>query len=194
MSWRTAGQAARWLLSFAALSIAGLAAAAGPAESKVDIPHVAERIEDVSRIEGLMRAFYEVVNVRPSEPRQWGRDRTLYAPWIRFVATSNAADGRPQVEVWNHQQLVDGSEPLANRGFREREIHRKLRTYGHIAHVDSTYETEYDSPSGLRRGRGVNSIEMYFDGRRWWISSVMWMTEAPSAPIPAELLPAPGRP
>ncbi|MBL8297530.1 MAG: hypothetical protein JNN30_04195 [Rhodanobacteraceae bacterium] len=143
----------------------------------------------MSSIDGLIRAFYEVVNVRPDAPRQWGRDRTLYSPWIRFVASASNAKGEAEIEIWDHQQFVNETEPLVRRGFSEREIHRNTRVYGHIAHVDSTYETEYASPAGPRHSRGVNSIQMFFDGRRWWITSVMWMTENPQHPIPVELLP-----
>jgi hypothetical protein len=40
-----------------------------------------------------------------------------------------------------------------------------------------------------RRSRGVNSIELYFDGTRWWIASVVWQSESPELPIPDSLLP-----
>jgi hypothetical protein len=43
-----------------------------------------------------------------------------------------------------------------------------------------------------KQSRGVNSIELYFDGARWWISSVMWQSEDEEHPIPATLLPSPG--
>lgn len=182
----------RTLLASTAAALAlllSLAASATPAETPVPIPQQAPRPADVASIDGLMRAFYEVVNVSPDQPRQWGRDRTLYSPWIRFLATSIGADGRPRVDVWSHQDYVNQTEPLVRRGFAEREIHRRTRVYGAIAHVDSTYETELASPSGPQRSRGVNSIEMVFDGQRWWIVSVIWMSESPQAPLPAELLP-----
>jgi hypothetical protein len=91
------------------LSLAPQAAPSAAGAASVEVASVAARPEDVSSVEGLMRAFYEVVNVRPDAPRQWGRDRTLYSPWIRFVATSTTAAGQPKIEVWDHQQLVDGS-------------------------------------------------------------------------------------
>lgn len=149
----------------------------------------APRPEDVSSIDGLIRAFYEVVNVRPDEPRQWARDRTLYSPWIRFVATSTGKDGRPVVEVWDHAQYVQATEPLVQRGFAERELRRRTRVYGAIAHVYSSYETELTTPGGVQRSRGVNSLELFHDDQRWWIASVLWAAESPQAPIPAELLP-----
>jgi hypothetical protein len=175
-------------LALAAPLLLGLSPAVTRA-APADIPVLAPRPEDVSSIDGLMRAFYAVVNVRPNEPRQWGRDRTLYRPGTRFLATSTGKDGRPVIEDWDHTQLVSATEPLVQRGFAEREIYRRTRVYGHMAHVDSSYETELAAPGGVLRSRGVNSIEMVHDGQRWWIAAVMWMTESPQAPIPLELLP-----
>jgi len=172
----------------------GLTACAGVARQPSDTQcteALAARPEDVASIDGIMQAFYEVVNIAPNAPRQWARDRTLYSPWIRFVATGKSPSGRPEVTTWTHQQLVDATEPLIRKGFREREIHRIEHRYGHIAHVDSTYETIIGLEK-TKQSRGVNSIELYFDGARWWISSVMWQSEDAEHPIPATLLPSPG--
>lgn len=149
----------------------------------VRVATVAPRPDDVASIDGIVRAFYAVVNLAPDEPRQWARDRTLYSPWIRFVG----AGGRG-VELMDHQQLVNATEPMIAGGFRERELARVTRRYGHIAHVFSTYETERGAPPG-QRSRGVNSLELYFDGARWWISAVSWQSETAEHPIPPELLP-----
>ncbi|HEU4535016.1 MAG TPA: hypothetical protein VFS00_12905, partial [Polyangiaceae bacterium] len=156
---------------------------------RVPVATIAPRPEDVGSVEGLMKAFYEIVNVSPEAPRQWDRDRTLYSPHLRFVAI----DGAGRVHVWNHQEFVDDTEPLVARGFREREIWRVTRRYGNMAHVDSTYETR-QGPGGRDLSRGVNSIDAYFDGARWWIASVVWQSESARFPIPAELLPPAGRP
>ncbi len=163
-----------------ALLLAG-GCASVPAGSVAAVP---ARAEDVASIEGMMRAFYEVVNVEPTGPRQWARDRTLYSPWIRFVAIGESVD------LWTHQQLVDETEPLVRAGFHEREIFRRVRVYGNIAHVDSTYETRMGSSEKVHRG--VNSVELYFDQHRWWIASVMWQSEDAAHPIPAQLLPPSG--
>ena len=90
--------------------------------------------------------------------------------------------------VWTHQEFVDATEPLIQKGFVEREIFRTTRRYGNMVHVDSTYETlvGVEQP---RRSRGVNSVELYFDGQRWWVASVVWQSEDAAHPIPPELLP-----
>jgi hypothetical protein len=142
----------------------------------VKVATIPPRPDDVATVEGMMKAFYEVVNVGPKAPRQWDRDRTLYAPWMRFVAI----DDEPH--VMTHQEFVDGTEPLVAGGFSEKEIKRVTRRYGNIVHVDSTYETNEGK-------RGVNSLELYWDGSRWWFVSVIWQSETPALPIPPELLP-----
>jgi len=141
------------------------------------------RPADVATVDGILQAFYDVVNLAPEAPRQWSRDRTLYAPWIRFVGIGRGRD------VWTHAQLVDATEPLVRAGFRERELKRTTRVYGNIVHVDSTYETLLGLHPPLRRERGVNSLELYYDGSRWWIASVMWQSETAEHPIPPALLP-----
>ena len=178
----------RFLLA-SLLTFTALGCFRSPRLIQTPVETIAPRPEDVGTIDGLMRAFYEVVNIAPHGPRQWSRDRTLYSPWIRFIATGTSPSGKPEIEVWDHQQLVDETEPMMKKGFREWEIHRTLRRYGNIVHIESTYETESGSPKSPTRSRGVNSLELYFDGTRWWIASVMWMSEDPDHPIPTDSLP-----
>jgi hypothetical protein len=163
-----------------------------PAKGPTPVETVAPRAEDVGSVEGVLRAFYEVTNVAPGAPRQWARDRTLYVPWIRFVALGPGTTGRPEVTVWTHDEFVAASDPLFEKGFIERELHRVTRRYGNMVHVDSTYETLAGIGSPVR-GRGVNSLDLYFDGQRWWVASVVWQSEDAAHPIPAELLPPSGR-
>jgi hypothetical protein len=76
---------------------------------------------------------------------------------------------------------------LVRDGFTEREINRVVRRFGNVAHVFSTYE--FSSDDGKEKGRGINSIELFWDGTRWWISSASWDEERPNNPIPKEYLP-----
>ena len=83
--------------------------AMGQAGAKVKVETIPAKAEDVESVDGIMKAFYEVVNVAPDAPRQWSRDRTLYSPWLRFVALGKSGT---KPEVLTHQQLVDESEPM----------------------------------------------------------------------------------
>jgi hypothetical protein len=176
------------LMIFAVASAQEKQRASGPAH--VEVQTIAARPEDVATLDGIMKAFYEVVSGPAGQPRQWARDRSLYISDIRFVATGvRKGDSKPYANVMDHQTFVDQSNDLLVReGFYEREIHRVTRRFGNIAHVFSTYETRRKS-DGPITGRGVNSLELFYDGTRWWIASAIWDEERPDNPIPKELLP-----
>lgn len=153
----------------------------------VEIPTIEADPKDVSTIEGIVRAFYETISGGRNVPRQWSRDKTLYTPDVRFVSMSEQADGKIRATVMNHNQYVNGSnEFFVKEGFQEREINRVVRRFGNIAHVFSVYE--FSTEDGKTKGRGINSIELFWDGARWWISAVSWDEERPNNPIPKEFL------
>ena len=160
----------RWLV---------IAVVACTSSSHVPVATIAARPDDVATIDGIVRAYYDIVNVAPGAPRQWDRDRTLYAPWTHFVAI-----GRERM-ILTHQQFVDGADAAMKAGFIEKEIKRTVTRFGNVAQVASTYETA----TAERRSRGVNLLQLYFDGTRWWIESAIWQDESSDLQIPAQLLP-----
>jgi hypothetical protein len=167
----------------------GISRGQGAKTASVAVPSIAARSADVATIDGIMKAFYEVISGPAGQPRQWSRDRTLYIPEVRFVSMDVDPKGKPVARIHSHQQFVDASDPsLVSKGFDEREIHRVTKRFGNIAHVFSTYETR-QTPGGPLTGRGINSIELFWDGERWWIASAIWDDERPNNPIPKENLP-----
>jgi hypothetical protein len=181
------------LLLFVALA----ASAFGQAQKKtsapkahVDVPTVAPQPDDVSTLDGVIKAFYDVISGPAGQPRQWSRDRSLYMPEMRFVAMSINKKGRPVARIMTHQEFVDSTNTyFLKEGFFEQEIHRVTQRFGNIAHIWSTYESRNKS-DGPIIARGINSIELFWDGTRWWIASNIWDDERPDNPIPAEYLPA----
>jgi len=160
-----------------------------PATTHVDVPTIAARPEDVSTLDGIMKAFYDVISGPAGQPRQWSRDRTLYISDIRFVAMSVDKSGKPVPHILSHQQFVDASNAeLLKGGFYESEIHRVTERFGNIAHIFSTYESR-NKLGGPVIARGINSVELFWDGTRWWIASNIWDDERPDNPLPAQYLP-----
>ena len=157
-------------------------------------PHVAvapasARQADVSTIDGIVKAYYDVISGPPGQPRQWSRDRTLYPPDVRYVEIHEGKDGKIRAQVETHQQYVDRTDgPLVKEGFDEREIHRVTERFGSIANVFSTYESRV-SAQGPVIARGINSLQLFHDGARWWIASATWQDESKNYPIPKEYLP-----
>jgi len=164
------------------------AAAQAPARKHVAVPTIPPRPEDVASVNGIIKAFYEVISGPAGQPRQWARDRSLYIPGVRFVATGVGKRG-PYAAIMDHQAFVDDADSgFVRDGFFEQEIHRVTREYGNVVHAFSTYE-ERRAPEGSVVGRGINSIELFWDGTRWWIAAAVWFDEDAQHPIPREYLP-----
>jgi len=171
-----------------AMFAAAAVAAAQAARPNLDIPTIAPRPGDVATIDGMVNAYYEVVSGPKGQPRDWARDRTLYISEIRFVPVDVGKDGKLEARISTHQQFIEASDSLEKEGFFEKEIHRVTERFGPIAHVWSTYESRR-SADGPVIMRGINSIELFWDGKRWWIANAIWTDETKDNPIPKEYLP-----
>jgi hypothetical protein len=156
-------------------------------EVRLEQVSVSAREEDVSTLDGILSAFYDVISGPGGAPRDWHRDRTLYAPGALFVP-SGMNDSNRFAVVMDHEAYIKRSDPVFAEGFYEREIHRVTHTFGNVTHVFSTYEARW-TPDGPVIVRGVNSMELVYAGNRWWIIAALWDTERPDNPIPPELLP-----
>jgi hypothetical protein len=178
----------RTLFAVAALLLATMPARAQDAPARVTVPVVDPRPEDVGTIDGIVSAFYEVISGPVGRPRDWGRDATLYLEPMSFtIATEDPDTGEPAARTISKQQFVDESDAfLVETGFTEREIHRETRQFGNIAHVWSTYE--WTTADG-QTGRGINGMDLFHDGNRWWITHATWDSERGGDPIPDEYLP-----
>lgn len=156
---------------------------------KVNVATIPADPKDVGTVDGMIKAFYEVISGPAGKPRDWSRDRTLYIPDMRFVSMDVDSTGKPVANIMSHQQFVERSDPgLVKNGFYEEEIHRVTRSFGNITHVFSTY-TMRSTPDGKVFGRGVNSIQLFWDGKRWWIANATWDDERKDNPIPKDFLP-----
>jgi hypothetical protein len=141
---------------------------------------------DVASIDSIMRAFYDVISGPKGKPRQWARDKGLYVTDVRFYILYER-NSVPGMTVMSHQQYVDAVDAgFVAKGFVEREIARCVRRFGNLATVWSAYEGWYGEGAARRdAGRGVNAVQLYWDGKRWWITSVSWDSERPTDPLPA---------
>ena len=64
-----------------------------------------------------------------------------------------------------------------------------MNTFGNMAHVFSTYESFRSKTDKTPFMRGINSIQLFHDGKRWWIINVFWKQESDDQPIPKKYLP-----
>jgi len=147
---------------------------------------------DVESIDAIISAAYDVISGPAGQPRDWERERSLFWPGARLIPTATVP-GRNDVDVAPLMLDVEGYiervEPIfAKDGFYEKEVARRVEQFGHIAQVWSTYESRHDPSDPAPFMRGINSIQLFNDGRRWWIVSIYWQHESPQQAIPEKYL------
>lgn len=132
---------------------------------------------DVETMDGIIRAMYAVISGPAGQERDWDRFRALFWPGARMILAVEQKGEKPKARLLEVDDYIRRTDPIfAGESFWESEKARKTKTFGNIAHVFSTYESRREK-KGPAFQRGMNSIQLFHDGTRWWIVTVMWNTE-----------------
>lgn len=145
---------------------------------------------DVSSLDAIMKAVYDVISGDAGKPRDWDRFRTLFHKDARMIPSGkNAQTGVVVARVITPEDYVTRSGPILEKdGFHERELARHVDQYGNIAQVFSTYHAFRKSTDKEPFLRGINSFQLLNDGKRWWVMTIYWQAETPDNPIPKQYL------
>lgn len=137
---------------------------------------------DVETIDGIIKAYYDVISGPAGQTRNWERDISLHHPNALISVTGKDKNNTSFIIT---QSLSDyhKSFGIPKTGFWEYEIKRETQQFGNITHVWTTYETKSEKDGPVTE-RGINSIQLYNDGNRWWILSWMFDSERTDNPIP----------
>src|SRR4029079_8421731 len=141
---------------------------------------LAANASDVASLDSIVAALYDVISGPAGKKRDWDRFRSLFIPGARLIPTGKRQSG----EVASRVITVDdyataNAKLLEENGFFEREVSRRTENFGNIAHVFSTYDSKHKAEDPKPFARGINSIQLMNDGKRWWIVTVFWQGEGP---------------
>jgi hypothetical protein len=145
---------------------------------------------DTCSIDAIIHALYETISGPAGKIRDWDRFRSLLFPGARLVRAFIAPDGTPRAQAMDAEAYADDTADYFRReSFYETEIARRIERFGNIAHVFSVYEARHEPGDAKPFKRGINSVQLFRDGSRWWVVSVLWDNEREDNPIPREYLP-----
>ena len=161
-----------------------------PSESPAQPPPttLGAKTTDVATMDSTISALYDVIS-GPAGKRDWDRFRSLFISGARLIPTGSRPTGEVGSRVLTVDDYVQRAGALFEKeGFFEREASRQVERFGNIAHIFSTYESRHakDDPKPFQRG--INSIQLMNDGKRWWIVTIFWQGEDAKNPIPSMYL------
>ena len=184
MQSRLAAVAAILLMAAGAPSFAQTTPAPAPAAEAAPA--------DVASMDTVMAALYDVISGDAGQARDWNRFRSLFWPGAVMVPTGLDKEGHFRARLSTPDDYVTRNAPyFAKKAFFEREVARRTERFGAIAHIFSTYESRDARDAAKPFERGINSIQLLNDGKRWWITSITWSGETPASPLPPEYLRSP---
>jgi hypothetical protein len=143
--------------------------------------------KDVQSLDAIVAAIYDVIS-GPAGARDWNRFNSLFAKDARLIAVRVPKEGKPTLMVMTPAGYAErGGAYFLEHGFFEHELSRKTDSFGAMTHIYTTYESR-ETKDGKPIDRGINSMEFFFDGERWWCVEIYWDAERPGNPIPEKYL------
>jgi hypothetical protein len=167
-----------------------------PAQEKKDLPATSAQTgaavaeanpKDVQSLDAIVAAIYDVISGPPGA-RDWNRFSSLFAKDARLIAVRVPKEGKPSLAVMTPKDYADrAASYFLEHGFFEHELSRKTDSFGAMTHIYTTYESR-ETKDGKPIDRGINSMEFFYDGQRWWCVGIYWDAERPENPIPGKYL------
>jgi hypothetical protein len=148
--------------------------------------------KDVASTDAIIAALYDVISGPAGQKRDWDRFRSLFVSGARLVPTGLGQDRKPRIRTLSPDEYAAGGTRMEAAGFFEREIGRTAETFGNVTHVFSAYESKHAANDEKPFARGINSIQLFNDGARWWVVTIFWDSEREGNSIPAKYLGKPG--
>ncbi len=148
----------------------------------------AARPADVSSIDAILRAAYDVIS-GPAGQRDWERFRSLFASGARLIPAERDSNGHTRLHVTTVDEFAQSAaQYFTTHSFYERGIGQKVDAFGAVAQVFSPYASFHNANDAQPFARGINSFQLFNDGARWYIVTIYWNAERPDLKIPAQYL------
>ena len=139
--------------------------------------------EAVKTIEGIVGETIRIISGAKGVERDWEAFRNLYTDDAKITIVAQKKDGTNSIKTITLEKFVRlGKNFYKKEGFYEYELKKTIDEYNGIAHVVQSYQTKYAD----KNNRGINSYQLVFDGKRWWINNLMWTDNKNGVDIPKE--------
>ena len=142
-------------------------------------------IEDTKSIQSVIDAYYDCISGPIGEKRDFNRLKNLFHPKAKLIYTYwNKEETQASTLIFNTMdEYIERLDYLDKKGFYEYEIKNSIDEFGAVSQVFSSYRY-YVEDKSIPPRTGITSYQLFFDGDRYWILSMLWTFETPTNKIP----------
>lgn len=144
--------------------------------------------EKINYIEVVINSLYKSISFQKNERPDLDKLKELFLDEARLIRTT-----KDSFEVMSVAEFISNFNTQLDAGafieFREYEIKKKIEMFGGIAHVFSTYQTDFETEGGRLKARGINSIQLIEMNNEWKVVNIFWYNEDEANKVPEEYLP-----
>jgi len=137
-------------------------------------------------IDGIVKEVLRLVSGEKGKTRNWEALRNLFLPTATFTVLNNS-DSIPQpVETVSLDDFIKlMHDEYYEQGYLEYEIGKTVDEYNGIANV---FQSFYGKDSENREERGINSYQLVYFKKRWWVANLLWTGDTNGVKIPDKYL------
>ncbi len=133
-------------------------------------------------LDKTLRQMYAVISFPEGGEPDWEGMKAVFHPQAQLTRVT--PEGIDHFDLQSFQAMAT---EMLDRGvytaFFEQEIARREHTFGSLAHVLSAYETKRSPEAASCLARGVNSIQLLWEGASWRVLSLLWDEAMPGNPF-----------
>ena len=141
-------------------------------------------------IADVITTMYQTISGDTLTERDWDLFISLFHKNAELNYTTKIKKDSMLIKSLTPKEYAEmGASSFKKYNFNEIELHRVTEVFGNVAHVFSTYQTTYESNSFKKVKKGINSIQLIYNGKKWLITSITWSDGTKENPVPSIYLP-----
>lgn len=144
----------------------------------------------VNSLDHVIKTFYKTLSAKKGKERHWKQFKSLFKKEAKLIVSTKHKEDKYEVKYMSPGLYEKNSKTwLKANGFILKEINRRVDNYNNIAQVFSSFESFHSEKDKQPFMRGIYSMQLFNDGKRWWIVNLYWTNENKLNPIPKIYLP-----
>lgn len=117
----------------------------------------------------LVERLLQCVSSEPGGTKQWNSFKALCAADARIAVLVQSPGQPPVLRSYSVDDFVQ-TMSKSNRPFQEKQLKIDVRSFNNMATVWQPYELKAQHETRT----GVNTYQLYSDGTRWYVHSLLW--------------------